>query len=97
MRRLFAGEQPILRFEGERPTPHDLRRTLRMGLAQLGVPREVAERCLNHAVEGIEAVYNTHDYLDERRAAPDEWAAHIEKITTAAAAKVARNAAGGSR
>jgi integrase len=83
MRRMFTGEAPVLRFGGERPTPHDLRRTLRTGLARLRVPREVAERCLNHAVEGIEAVYNIHDYLPERRDALTKWAGHVEKLTAA--------------
>ena len=31
---------------------HDLRRTLRTGLAELGVSFEVAERVLNHAMPG---------------------------------------------
>jgi integrase len=90
MRRLFTGKEPILRFEGERPTPHDLRRTLRTGLARLSVPRDVAERCLNHALDGIEAVYNVHDYLPQRRDALVKWAAHVEKITRPKTATVSR-------
>jgi integrase len=43
---------------------HDLRRTLRTGLAELGIPFEVAERVLNHAMPGLEAVYNHHNYLE---------------------------------
>jgi integrase len=69
-------------FTGERPTPHDLRRTLRTGLARLRVPRDVAERCLNHALPEIEAVYNTHDYLDERREALARWGAEVEAIVS---------------
>src|SRR5262249_31787223 len=48
---------------------HDLRRTLRTGLAELGVSFEVAERVLNHAMPGLQAVYNRHNYMTEKRTA----------------------------
>jgi integrase len=64
----------------ERLKPHDLRRTLRTGLARLGVRHEVAERCLNHAVQGMEAVYNQHDFLEERREALERWAVHVDQV-----------------
>jgi integrase len=54
---------------------HDFRRTARSHLAALGVSSHIAERCLNHKIKGIEGVYNHHDYLDERRAALELWAA----------------------
>ena len=50
-------------------TPHDLRSTARSHLAALGVPILVAERCLNHSLGGLVAVYDQHDYFDERRRA----------------------------
>ncbi|MCL1095904.1 tyrosine-type recombinase/integrase [Shewanella kaireitica] len=50
-------------------TIHDLRRTCRSLLAELKVLPHIAERCLNHKLKGIEAVYNQHDYLEERREA----------------------------
>jgi integrase len=56
---------------------HDLRRTLRTGLAELGVTFEVAERVLNHAVPGLQAVYNRHNYLAEKRTALAMWATHV--------------------
>jgi integrase len=56
---------------------HDLRRTLRTGLAELGVSFEVAERVLNHAMPGLQAVYNRHNYLAEKRAALALWAEHV--------------------
>jgi integrase len=56
---------------------HDLRRTLRTGLAELGVSFEVAERVLNHAMPGLHAVYNRHNYLAEKRAALTLWAEHV--------------------
>jgi integrase len=82
MRRLFAGDPPLLSFPDPRPTPHDLRRTLRTGLARLKVPRDVAERSLNHALPEIESIYNTHDYFDERREALARWGAHVETLVS---------------
>ena len=54
-------------------TIHDLRRTARTHLAMLGVKPHIAERCLNHRLAGINDVYDTYDYLDERRAALELW------------------------
>jgi integrase len=56
-------------------TLHDLRRTARTQLAALGIRREVAERCLGHAIRGVEGIYDRHDYLKERRAALEQWTA----------------------
>lgn len=55
-------------------TLHDLRRTARTHLARLGVKPHVAERCLNHKLPGINDIYDTHDYLAERRLALCAWA-----------------------
>jgi integrase len=60
---------------------HDLRRSFATGLQRCGVPVEIIERCLNHKLAGIQAVYNRHDYTDECRDAFDKWSAHIEAIT----------------
>ncbi|KLK91646.1 hypothetical protein AA309_18800 [Microvirga vignae] len=51
---------------------HDLRRTFAAGCARLGVPLHVVETSLNHTsgtFGGIVAVYQRHDFLDERRQA----------------------------
>lgn len=58
-------------------TPHDLRSTARSHLAALGVHVIVAERCLNHSLGGLIAVYDQHDYMTERRAALELWADFI--------------------
>jgi integrase len=58
-------------------TPHDLRSTARSHLAALGVPVIVAERCLNHSLGGLIAIYDQHDYIMERRAALDLWAGFV--------------------
>ncbi|OLB14681.1 MAG: hypothetical protein AUH10_03575 [Gammaproteobacteria bacterium 13_2_20CM_66_19] len=54
-------------------TLHDLRRTARTQLAALGIRREVAERCLGHAIRGVEGTYDRHDYFKERRLALEQW------------------------
>ncbi len=54
-------------------TPHDLRSTARSHLAALGVNILVAERCLNHSLGGLIAIYDQHDYMTERRAALELW------------------------
>jgi integrase len=64
---------------------HDLRRTFATGCARLGVPLHVVEKSLNHTsgtFGGIVAVYQRHDFLDERRSAMRIWAEHITSITS---------------
>jgi integrase len=67
---------------------HDLRRTLRTGLAELGVSFEVAERVLNHAMPGLQAVYNRHSYAAEKRTALVLWADHVLSLAAKREAKV---------
>jgi integrase len=67
---------------------HDLRRTVRTGLAQLGVTFEVAERCLNHAMPGLQAVYNRHNYQNEMRRALQLWAEYVLALAEEREAKV---------
>jgi integrase len=67
---------------------HDLRRTLRTGLAELGISFEVAERVLNHAMPGLQAVYNRHSYAAEKRSALVLWAEHVLSLTAKREAKV---------
>jgi integrase len=61
-------------------TPHDLRRTGRTGLARLGVKVDIAERVLNHARERIEATYDVHEYVDEKREALQTWARYLAEL-----------------
>jgi len=48
---------------------HDLRRSSRSLMARVGVPGHIAERCLNHAIRGVEGIYDRYDYFDERKEA----------------------------
>ncbi|OPL15809.1 MAG: integrase [delta proteobacterium MLS_D] len=64
----------------EQFTPHDLRRTFRTRLAELGVTDIVAERCLGHKLGGILAVYNRHDYFAEKRQAFEAWERRLREI-----------------
>ncbi|WP_438266354.1 tyrosine-type recombinase/integrase [Desulfolutivibrio sulfoxidireducens] len=61
-------------------TPHDLRRTLRTRLAELGVDDVVAEKVLGHQLQGILKVYNRHDYAAEKRAALLAWERRLRGI-----------------
>ncbi len=69
-------------------TVHDLRRTCRTHLAALGVEPHIAELCLNHKLQGLTAVYDVHDYFDERRAALESWAAVLSACEAGDAGKV---------
>jgi integrase len=64
-------------------TPHDLRRTGRTGLAKLGVKVDIAERVLNHARERIEATYDVHGYIDEKREALEKWTKYLRTLRDA--------------
>lgn len=59
-------------------TIHDLRRTCRSLLSQLGVSEQVAERCLNHKVQGVVGIYDRYNYIDERREALDKLADYLD-------------------
>src|SRR5882724_3722552 len=61
-------------------TLHDLRRTVRTGLAKLGIRPDIAERCLNHAQPGIIATYDIDQYLNEERDALTLWADHLQTL-----------------
>lgn len=61
-------------------SPHDLRSTFRSHLGALGVPVAIAERCLNHSLGGLIAVYDQHDYLPERLKALELWDTKLASI-----------------
>lgn len=78
------------KLEGKcrRFTPHDLRSTCRSHLGAMGVDVLIAERCLNHSLGGLVAIYDKHDYLTERRRALELWAAKLASIESGVAFNV---------
>jgi integrase len=59
---------------------HDLRRTCATGLQKLGVSLQVTEAVLGHTSgsrAGIVGMYQRHSYAAEKRAALEEWGAHV--------------------
>jgi integrase len=60
---------------------HDLRRSFITGCAELGVDPFVIERAVNHAIPGVMATYQRHQFKPQIRACFEQWSAHVEKIT----------------
>ncbi len=67
------GTMPAWRF-------HDFRRTGVTRLADMGFPPHVADRLLNHVqgtISGVAAVYQRGEFMAERKAALEAWAAAL--------------------
>ena len=62
-------------------TAHDLRRTFATGAARARVPRQVIDRCLNHADTTVSGGYDSHGYDEEACAWWGDWAAHLDNLT----------------
>ena len=59
---------------------HDIRRTGVSTLARLGINSIVADKLLGHQaakLRGVAAVYQRHDFADERARALETWASHV--------------------
>jgi integrase len=62
-------------------TLHDLRRTARSLMSRTGsIPSDHAERVLGHVIGGIRAVYDRHEYRDEKRDALEKLARLVDFI-----------------
>ena len=64
-------------------TVHDLRRTAVTGMAEIGIPPHIVEAVVNHVSGhkgGVAGVYNRAKYSQEKRAALQRWADHLERI-----------------
>ena len=74
----------IRKREHRKPLPawrlHDLRRTARTLMAQIGVDRDTAEAVLGHVNGGVEGVYNRHKYFVEKTDALTRLASLIDGI-----------------
>jgi hypothetical protein len=54
-------------------------------MARLGIQLPVIEKVLNHTsgtFRGVVGVYQRHSYSDEKRAALQAWASHVESVVT---------------
>jgi integrase len=69
---------------------HDLRRTARTLLSRARVDVDTAERCLGHAIGGVRATYDRHEYESEKRRAFEALARQIELILHPSENKVVR-------
>lgn len=87
----IAAEERGEPVEIPRWTFHDLRRTAATGMARLGIAVRVTEAVLNHVSGtggGIVAVYQRHDYADEKRAALEAWARFVASVVEGNAGNV---------
>ncbi|MDP8051947.1 tyrosine-type recombinase/integrase [Pasteurella atlantica] len=71
-----------LMIDLEHWSPHDLRRTVRTGLARLGCPNDVGEAILGHSKKGIEGTYNLHTYDKECKKWLQTWGNYLDKLIT---------------
>lgn len=63
-----------------RITPHDLRSTCKSWLSELRVDYETRQRYLDHALEGMDAIYDKSDFVEHRRAAANKWLAFLNDL-----------------
>lgn len=66
-------------------TVHDLRRTGKTKLQEMGVDELISELCLNHKLKGISGVYGRHDFIEKRQAALQLWANYLESCEAGSA------------
>ena len=59
--------------------PHDARRSLSTLLSEQGVLPHITEKMLGHAMRGVMAVYNKHDYIDDQKEAYELYWSEIVK------------------
>jgi integrase len=78
-----AGEgRAVESWTSERPTAHDLRRTLATRLAASGIAAEDISACLNHTRKGVTAThYDHYDRAREKRHALGLWAEQVSVLT----------------
>lgn len=78
----MTGADPAIRsWKAEPPTPHDLRRTFRTRLPQLGVPADIRDRLMNHIPRDVGSKhYDRYSYLSEKRAALALWESSLRMI-----------------
>jgi integrase len=63
-----------------RITPHDLRSSCKSWLSALRVDYETRQRYLDHALEGMDAIYDKADFIEHRRAATNLWLGFMNDV-----------------
>ena len=48
-------------------------------MRNMGISREISEIALNHALRGMEAIYDVREEIPERREALEMWAAFLSE------------------
>jgi hypothetical protein len=64
---------------------HDFRRTGVSKLAALGFDSIVADKLLAHKaakLKGVAAIYQRHEFMEERKRALEAWGAHLSRSAT---------------
>jgi integrase len=68
-------------WKSQPPSPHDLRRTLRTRLSEIGIPETTCNAILNHRPRDVgNRHYNKHDFSKEKRDALVAWESVLATI-----------------
>jgi integrase len=79
--RLDAAMQALLGETKLQPfVIHDVRRTVRTRLSEIGVAPIVAELVIGHTLPGLLRVYDQWEHLKEKREALDRWALRLRQL-----------------
>ncbi|WP_396604983.1 tyrosine-type recombinase/integrase [Bradyrhizobium sp. YCK136] len=73
-------DEAVASLKADRPTPHDLRRTLATGLARLGIPRDDRLAVLAHSYGDVHEIYDQYDRLPQKRMALEAWEQHLRRV-----------------
>lgn len=79
-------EEPA-RYTGQFLKPwrfHDLRRTFKTGLAELGIGSDIRDALVNHTKQGVDAHYDHAELLQGKRKGMEAWERHIKELITEA-------------
>jgi integrase len=72
--------ETVANLKSDRPTPHDLRRTLATGLARLGIPRDDRLAVLAHSYGDVHEIYDQYERLPQKRTALEMWERHLRRV-----------------
>ena len=59
---------------------HDIRRTASTVMGRCGIPRDIRDRVLNHTDRTVGAVYDRHEYRDEKRHALEALGQYLDGV-----------------